>query len=612
MERISDRSKARIASLQSLCVSFIANNFDIFSVTCSDCAQPKLGWRFPYPDYYLPSPVADMILKELTERKILKSEHLTLFSKQNVDLLSVYLRDIDLTSSSLSIFRDFKLCKLVLENVKGISLEVLIENFSEGTFKDLHTLDLRNIAIGENKMLSSILSLGKFQHLQYLRISGTNLNSKSLDILVNNQSGIRFLDISETKVDNISCLRKMKNLTGLVMHQLPLDTISGFETALAALLELNELRILDISHHRLRASSRSSAVDILIESQSLPHLKHFEINGNPYCFTITDVSKFVENHPTLEVLGLLGFNDLLPTVNAATKCRKLEIFGGGGGEERAIKTIRLCKNRPCCLDWAFFEVIDEIEGGIHYTFKIIDAVISALEEQDFPSVAISTGSSIIRSIFVEYGLSNVSAELLNRVYNCVLIGIEKVDDADDIPNIICDILLQGKTEIDYRRCFNIGLRCLEIYRVSETLADALYLSRCCIGFLSEAEIGEAAFNSSYIKSLLKCAAELYLEKEDAKKLIEEYGEEKLFYLKDFEEIITEDDTWGNLFPSNGDVIAMLKRLMENRPYACSSFITLGGIEILTKILEVVDFDADSENLLNILIAVLRMAKFPYK
>ncbi|VDL54385.1 unnamed protein product [Hymenolepis diminuta] len=519
-------------------------------LTCSDCAQPKLGWRFPYPDYYLPSPVADMILKELTERKILKSEHLTLFSKQNVDLLSVYLRDIDLTSSSLSIFRDFKLCKLVLENVKGISLEVLIENFSEGTFKDLHTLDLRNIAIGENKMLSSILSLGKFQHLQYLRISGTNLNSKSLDILVNNQSGIRFLDISETKVDNISCLRKMKNLTGLVMHQLPLDTISGFETALAALLELNELRILDISHHRLRASSRSSAVDILIESQSLPHLKHFEINGNPYCFTITD------------------------------------IFGGGGGEERAIKTIRLCKNRPCCLDWAFFEVIDEIEGGIHYTFKIIDAVISALEEQDFPSVAISTGSSIIRSIFVEYGLSNVSAELLNRVYNCVLIGIEKVDDADDIPNIICDILLQGKTEIDYRRCFNIGLRCLEIYRVSETLADALYLSRCCIGFLSEAEIGEAAFNSSYIKSLLKCAAELYLEKEDAKKLIEEYGEEKLFYLKDFEEIITEDDTWGNLFPSNGDVIAMLKRLMENRPYACSSFITLGGIEILTKILEV--------------------------
>lgn len=282
-------SKARIPSLKSLCVSFIVNNFDTFSTTCSDCAQPKLSWRLPYPGYYFPSSVADMILKELAERKILKSKHLKLFSKQNVDLHSVYLRNIDLTPSSISIFRDFKLCKLVLENVKGIDLEDLSKNFSEGTFKGLHTLNLRNIAIGENTMLSSISSLGKFQHLRCLNISGTNLNSKFLAILVKRQSGIKFLDISETKVNNISCLRKLKNLTGLIMHQLPLDTSSSFETALAALLKLNELRILDVSHHRLRASSRSSAVDVLIESQSLPHLNRFEINGNPYRLTTTDV-----------------------------------------------------------------------------------------------------------------------------------------------------------------------------------------------------------------------------------------------------------------------------------------------------------------------------------
>lgn len=104
--------------------------------------------------------------------------------------------------------------------------------------------------------------------------------------------------------------------------------------------------------------------------------------------------------------------------------------------------------------------------------------------------------------------------------------------------------------------------------------------------MSEAQVNEVALNPSHMKCLLKFAAELYLEKEDAMELIAVYGKEKLFYLQDFEEISIDDEIWGGLSPLDGDVIIILKRLMENRPNACSNFVTLGGIEILTKILEV--------------------------
>nr|CDS32747.1 protein zyg 11 B [Hymenolepis microstoma] len=597
-----------VSPLTSLCVRFIVNNFDTFTTLCSDCAEPRWVWRFPYSDCHIPSPVADMILKEASEHKLLKAEHLTLFSKQNVCLYSFILRNIDLTPSSISILQDFKLSNLVLDSVNGINLEDLSKNFNEGIFENLHTLNLRNFFINEESVFTTISALAKFRNLQFLNIGGTDLDSTCLNILAKNLTDLKYLDISETCVGDISCLGELTNLVGLIMHLLPFDEFENFETTLTVLLKLKKLRILDISQHGLHSTSRSRAVDIFVESSTLPCLKCFHLSGNPYGFTVADISKFVENHPTLEVLGLIGCFGLFPMLNAPTKYNNLVILGGGEeGEERAIKTINWSTNRPCCLDFAFLEVSSGMGGLVHYTYKTIDAVVSAIEKHDFPEIAIATGLGVIRCILEEESVSGISGDLLSRVYKCALMGMEKVIDVDDIPGLLTEILLDGRIGVDHKLCFDIGIRCLGIYSVPETVAEALCLSLHCIHLLSAAQVHEAASNPLYIMRLIKCAAELYLDKAEADVLIAEFGDEKMPYLRNFVGISTNGVMWGNLLLSDGDVIEILRRLLDVGPSACSHFITFGGIEVLTKILNVTRMIPDWTNLENRLFEVLRMA-----
>ncbi|VUZ53539.1 unnamed protein product, partial [Hymenolepis diminuta] len=87
-------------TLRKLCVKAVAENFDVLIQKCSVSTEAKFVWRLPYPDFCIAFPLAEMILEELGNRKILRKEHLTSFSRQNVDLQSFSLRKIHLTPLS--------------------------------------------------------------------------------------------------------------------------------------------------------------------------------------------------------------------------------------------------------------------------------------------------------------------------------------------------------------------------------------------------------------------------------------------------------------------------------------------------------------------------------
>ncbi|VUZ53534.1 unnamed protein product [Hymenolepis diminuta] len=309
-----------VSHLKNLCIKYIAENFDFFVTQCSDCEEPKWVWRFPSPNCRISSPSADMILKEVAERKILKDEQLTLFSKQNVNLHSVYLQDIDLTPSSLCFLRNFTLLDINFKKVRGITLKDLLDNLNKNTFQELRCLSVENIPFTPEVEWSVSSALGKFKNVLLLNISGTKLNSRSLGDLVKCIPQLKALDISETEVDNICCLKGLKeNLIALVIHNLPLDINTGFETALTTILELKKLRYLDVSNHNRHASIRFPIVDRLVESQSLQCLEYLNYNGNPFLFTYRDIQNFIENHPALKLVGLIGCADLWAVINETAK-----------------------------------------------------------------------------------------------------------------------------------------------------------------------------------------------------------------------------------------------------------------------------------------------------
>lgn len=278
-----------VPSLEDICVRWIVKNFCSVVTKCSDCSEPKYVWQFPNPDCRIVARPAEKILLKLCKRQVFREEFLNLFSIKYVDLVSPVLRDVVVNPQYLRILRDFKLYNLTAASLKETNLNSLISCLGENTTENLVTLNLTNMAIEENK-LPVIISLGRLKNLQVLNVSRTKFTSECLQNLVKLLPRLRFLNISRTNINSINALLELKEtLTGLIMHKLNLDNPQLLSRALSTILELSELRVLDVSSAGDRDRPRCPAVDRLCEPETLPHLTHFDICGNQFSLKLVDV-----------------------------------------------------------------------------------------------------------------------------------------------------------------------------------------------------------------------------------------------------------------------------------------------------------------------------------
>ncbi|KAM3171591.1 hypothetical protein ACTXT7_016312 [Hymenolepis weldensis] len=238
----------------------------------------------------IPAPSAEMILKGLSERQILRKEHLTLFSTQHVNLHSVFFSKITLTPSSISILKDFTLYNISVLNVSGIDLANLVDSFSKETKENLHTFNVENMKIGRRRRRIAFEALEQLHNLQVLKMIRTNLDSKYLRIIVRSLPRLTYLDISETTVDNICCLKELKDrLKVLIMHLPKCNRRRILNRTLSTILELKELRILDVSTYMNGGLEPYANANQLIKPKTLPHLRYFDISGNPFSLDIQDI-----------------------------------------------------------------------------------------------------------------------------------------------------------------------------------------------------------------------------------------------------------------------------------------------------------------------------------
>lgn len=152
------------------------------------------------------------------------------------------------------------------------------------------------------------MSLSKLRALRTLNVSGTEFNRHGLEIIVEDLPHLENLDISCTRVDDITPLKKCKDrLKSLAMYNLK---ISGNGNLTSVLLELNELRNLDISDERdsytfeMFAPVRSKITDLLRATHCMPYLSSLDISGKDE-IEVNDLKEFVQAHPRLEFLGLV-------------------------------------------------------------------------------------------------------------------------------------------------------------------------------------------------------------------------------------------------------------------------------------------------------------------
>lgn len=127
------------------------------------------------------------------------------------------------------------------------------------------------------------LALSRLRALHTLNVSGTEFNRHGLEMVVEDLPQLESLDISCTRVDDITPLKKCKDrLKTLSMYNLK---ISGYGNLKSVLLELNELRTLDISDEKdsytfeMFAPVRTKINDLLQAVHCMPHLTSLDISG---------------------------------------------------------------------------------------------------------------------------------------------------------------------------------------------------------------------------------------------------------------------------------------------------------------------------------------------
>ncbi|VDO14584.1 unnamed protein product, partial [Rodentolepis nana] len=271
-----------------------------------------------------------------------------------------------------------------------------------------------------------------------LSITDMALNSKDLALLITPLTRLEFLDISETKVTDIRCLSELRNtLKELVMRKLRLQTRRSFEWLLSTILELSELRFLDVAMFPFPLQWRLHEIEQLIGPASLPHLKHLEMCGNSFNLTISDLQTLAKNKPNLEFLGLAMWNKA--TLHESWEIENLSIehpdikICGGIHEGQIMKMLEHYETDFEIAD----PILDEMEWamsvGTVYSHHFYEFLVNRMEGSRELVNIISSADIYVAWVMTQGERSqNIPRELLQRMLNCALTLIEEEElDFDD-------------------------------------------------------------------------------------------------------------------------------------------------------------------------------------
>lgn len=181
-----------------------------------------MALAFKQGDLYLHTNLSEQLLGLLVEAGKLDDKTLSIFNAKNTKLEKVVLQN----SSNLT----RKGLRRTLQQHHIIDLEAtqlmvtisdLINCLSEWTLKNLRSLDVSCCTFVDSSKMAVMISLSCLRSLRSLNVSYTEFNNHGLEIVVEDLRHLECLDISETRVSEISPLRKCRNrLKALVMHNL--------------------------------------------------------------------------------------------------------------------------------------------------------------------------------------------------------------------------------------------------------------------------------------------------------------------------------------------------------------------------------------------------------
>lgn len=177
---------------------------------------------FKQGDLYLHANLSEQLLGILVETGRLNDKTFSVFRAKNTNLEKVALKN----SSNLSrrglkrVLQQHHIIDLEANQLK-VTISDLINCLSEWTLKNLRSLDVSGCTFVDGSKMPVMISLSMLRNLRSLNVGYTEFNNHGLEIVVEDLRHLECLDITETRVSDISPLRKCRNrLRALIMHNL--------------------------------------------------------------------------------------------------------------------------------------------------------------------------------------------------------------------------------------------------------------------------------------------------------------------------------------------------------------------------------------------------------
>ncbi|XP_035231534.1 protein zyg-11 homolog B-like [Stegodyphus dumicola] len=294
-------------ALQDICVEYISRNINLVFNAVLDVNGNTLKYLFKNSLLRFPCSVSEQLFSALNDIG-LTDQLLTIFDPSVTRLNRVYIgEDSKISVKGLRVLRFHKISELSAVGLNNIAISELVGCLSDWTLENLFLLNVSNSTFLSSEKVRIFIALSKLKNLICLDVSFTEFNSQGLEIVAEDLRCLENLNISGTKVIDISPLKKCKDrLKFLSMYNLKISHTSTF---MPVLQKLHKLQHLDISDdkdepYELASVNMSAFSEFLKDPTCLPSLISLDITGKNGVDADT-LKAFLSNHPQMRFLGLL-------------------------------------------------------------------------------------------------------------------------------------------------------------------------------------------------------------------------------------------------------------------------------------------------------------------
>ncbi len=233
------------SSLQDVCLDYICDNLDTLCEAQASLDDGSMSVTFSGDDVCFPSNLSDRLLATLCSKGKLTDQTMLVFDHHVTSLKRVRIKDAPLSTKGLRVLRPHKILELEAIGLTKVSVNELIGCLGEKTLSNLKVLNVSNMSFMNGPDFCVVVSLSKLKHLQYLNVSSTDFNKHGLEIITDDLPGLEALDISDTPVNDLTPLRKLRDsLKSLSMYNL--RATQGQELV-NVICDLPNLQYLDVS-----------------------------------------------------------------------------------------------------------------------------------------------------------------------------------------------------------------------------------------------------------------------------------------------------------------------------------------------------------------------------